>query len=183
MPSDAFPRMGVGPHLWILRRPASPEDSGGHVLLADLSRASDSTDLGGLVSLWRRYSADPASFDAETGVAVSIQSVALLDDLVDLSPRRHLPRSGTVLETDALNSLRKQFVGTLETLWDDLPEPAASQRMPWGSTSMTTIDRLARVGAPCEGSWAGQPGWSSPCCCHWSRCGRRKRTQRPRQRG
>ncbi|TDC69827.1 methyltransferase domain-containing protein [Actinomadura sp. GC306] len=103
----------IGLHLWILRRPEAASPGRDLVLLMDASEeptAADETsdhgrtsDAGRLhktiLSTWEAFTA-PAEFTEIPGTARAVPAIDLMDDLVDLSPARHV-RTAPVMTPDA----------------------------------------------------------------------------------
>ena len=85
-----------GPDLWLLRRPGPGDRPPSEVLIME---AAD--DLASVARAWRRHQ------DGEHGEAVRI--IDLLDDEVDLSPARHVPRGGADLGR-AFTAARERFL-------------------------------------------------------------------------
>ncbi|MFC5748813.1 N-6 DNA methylase [Actinomadura rugatobispora] len=102
----------IGLHLWILRRSEAGRPGQDRVLLMDASdeaaadepsgqgRTSDTGRLHATVlSTWQAFVA-PTEFTEVPGTARAVPTIDLLDDLVDLSPARHV-RTAPMVTPDA----------------------------------------------------------------------------------
>ncbi|MEU5992083.1 N-6 DNA methylase [Spirillospora sp. NPDC047418] len=93
----------IGLHLWILRGPAVDRPGRDLVLLMDASDEAASSGLQEtIVSTWQAFTkpAEPDEFAEIPGTARAVPPIDLLDDLVDLSPARHV-RTAPVITPDA----------------------------------------------------------------------------------
>ncbi|MFG2021118.1 N-6 DNA methylase [Actinomadura geliboluensis] len=144
----------IGLHLWILRGPEPDRPGRDLVLLMDASDESASTGLHEtIVGTWQAFTepADPAEFTEIPGTARAVPAIDLLDDLVDLSPARHV-RTAPVITPDAALRDVAQLIERLKA--DIAALTGATEIGPLssaGETSRTwrtaTIADLARGGA------------------------------------
>ncbi|MER7519708.1 N-6 DNA methylase [Streptomyces sp. NPDC126499] len=104
LPPGAAPPYGVGLHLWVLRAAGSTHDGPEQVQLTLVDAAHDSP-----VAAVERTGIDWSAvtthvLDALSGrstlASVSLPVVDLLDDQVDLTPARHIPRTHAATSTD-----------------------------------------------------------------------------------
>jgi predicted RNA methylase/transposase-like protein len=154
----------IGLHLWILRRPEAIRTGRDQVLLMDVSdeatSADDSSSPGEasgtsklhetILSTWEAFTAS-AEFTEIPGTARAVPTIDLLDDLVDLSPARHVRTAPMITPDAALRNVAelaerlKADVAALTEASEIGPLTAA------GETSRTwrsaTIADLARGGA------------------------------------
>ncbi|MFF7337582.1 N-6 DNA methylase [Streptomyces sp. NPDC008163] len=115
LPPGAATPLHVGLQIWVLRRPepAGPERK--TVLFVDTAEAAGDRASAGpasgargaraaldwpslteaAVGLWSAFAQNPDVFADEPGTAVAVAVVDLLDDLVDLTPARHVRASRT----------------------------------------------------------------------------------------
>ncbi|GAA4561013.1 N-6 DNA methylase [Planotetraspora kaengkrachanensis] len=121
LPAGAAPQSTLPPHLWLLRRPEDKDVVPTHVLMAD-----------GPVEAFQ---------DGLEGVGRAVPIMDLLDDEVDLTPSRYLPKAAAVR------------MGDLEKSRDDLHELASGLtrllpgvRRETRELTMTTLGELARAG-------------------------------------
>ncbi|MES9602512.1 N-6 DNA methylase [Actinomadura sp. NPDC000929] len=110
----------IGLHLWILRRPEAGRSGPDQVLLMDASDEAAATeepssqgrapDTGKLrktiLSTWEAFTA-PTEFTEIPGTARAVATIDLLDDLVDLSPARHVRTAPMVTPDAALRDVLK----------------------------------------------------------------------------
>ncbi|WP_067793916.1 N-6 DNA methylase [Actinomadura formosensis] len=155
----------IGLHLWILRRPEADRPGRDPVLLMDMADQSataadpapdqgKAADQGALQETirgtWEAFG-DSADFADIPGTARAVPAIDLLDELVDLSPARHV-RSAPVISPDAALRHVTELAGRLRAHVAALAE--ASRIGPWtsaGETNRTwrsaTVADLARGGA------------------------------------
>ncbi|MCQ4084352.1 SAM-dependent methyltransferase [Streptomyces sp. RB6PN25] len=129
LPPGAATPFHIGLHLWILQRPR-PDETGQHTVLF-IDTAADQrpspahtlptqaagtparsregrTDLDWtalsdtVLAHWRLFAADPAGFADEPGVARAVPVIELLDDLVDITPTRHVRTSPSAADPAAI---------------------------------------------------------------------------------
>lgn len=141
---------GAPPHLWILRRPdlASPAPS--RLLFVDQSAPVDVAALSDtadrILEAWRAFERAPDEAVLEPGFGAALPVIELLDDLVDLSPARHVRRPETGLGRVDLLASRATVQSVLVQLGALLPDlgPDPSPGLPWPTT---TLGDLARTQA------------------------------------
>lgn len=142
----------IGLHLWILRHPEASRPGRDLVLLMDASDgASDTGKLDEtIISTWGAFTG-PAEFTEIPGTARAVPTIDLLDELVDLSPARHV-RTAPVINPDAALRNVAELAKRLQAEVAALTE--ASEIGPLtsaGETSRTwrsaTVADLARSGA------------------------------------
>ncbi|MFB4315132.1 N-6 DNA methylase [Actinomadura sp. 21ATH] len=155
----------IGLHLWILRRPEVDRPGQDRVLLMDLAdqsataavpvpdqgkHADEGTLQETIRSTWEAFSAS-AVFADIPGTARAVPVIDLLDDLVDLSPARHVRSAPLISPDEALRQVT-ELTERLKTHVTALTE--ASSTGPWTSAGKTartwrsaTVADLARGGA------------------------------------
>ncbi|RVX42768.1 type I restriction-modification system DNA methylase subunit [Nonomuraea polychroma] len=114
LPAGSAPQSALPPHLWLLRRPQESDAVPSHVTMAEGS--------------------------LESGHPVPI--IELLDDEVDLTPSRRLPKAVAVPEKD-LESARAELAELSGALTGLLPRVSRQSR----DLAMTTVAELVRAGA------------------------------------
>ncbi|GIH68010.1 N-6 DNA methylase [Sphaerimonospora thailandensis] len=128
LPAGSAPQSSLPPHLWLLRRPGlprRPEDRDvvpTHVLMAD-----------GPVEAFR---------EGVEAVGRAVPIMELLDDEVDLTPSRHLPKA-TAVRVEDLDKARDDLHEVASALTGLLPAVRRQTR----DLTMTTLGELARAGA------------------------------------
>ncbi|MFI6124901.1 N-6 DNA methylase [Streptomyces sp. NPDC051064] len=117
LPPGAAAPFHVGLQIWVLRRPDPAGPAHASVLFIDTSdtAADAGTRTGGTapgtrggrtplnwtaltetaLTQWSAFAKDPDAYAAEPGIARAVPVVDLLDDVVDLSPARHVRASRT----------------------------------------------------------------------------------------
>lgn len=177
LPPGAATPLHIGLHLWILQRP-QPDGSDLHrVLFIDAIGEPRPHDLpsqhgsapttrsrGGRAPLdwaalsttvldhWQTFAADPEHFTDHPGTACAVPVIELLDDLVDITPTRHVRVTPRVADPLAVAKNARDLEDRLKesalalaasctgTAWPVAEEGARSWRT-------TTISDLARGGA------------------------------------
>ncbi|WP_034263485.1 N-6 DNA methylase [Actinospica robiniae] len=141
---------GAPPHIWILRRPDLASPAPNRLLFIDQSAPVDVAALGDtverIVEAWHAFEHSPDTAAVEPGFSAVLPVIELLDDLVDLSPGRHVPHPETGLGRVDLLASRATVQSVLAQLGALLPElgPDPSPSLPW---PMTTLGDLARTQA------------------------------------
>ncbi|MGW2799514.1 N-6 DNA methylase [Streptomyces sp. NPDC001269] len=177
LPPGAATPLHIGLHLWILQRP-QPDGSDLHrVLFIDAigeprphdlqsqhGSASTTRSRGGRAPLdwaalsttvldhWQTFAADPEHFTDHPGTACAVPVIELLDDLVDITPTRHVRVTPRVADPLAVAKNARDFEDRLKesalalaascagTAWPVAEEAARSWRT-------ATVSDLARGGA------------------------------------
>lgn len=149
LPSGAAPPFHIGLHLWILQRPqATGADTRTIVLFAELSNLSAAHDEAATTTVrgasgrtklnqgsiaidwpaltakaldtWERFRTDPSAFANDPGVARAVPVIDLLDDLVDVTPARHVRTTPTAADPHRIarqaEQERRQLRNSLTTL-------------------------------------------------------------------
>lgn len=154
----------IGLHLWILRRPETGRPGRGPVLLMDASdeatsvhqpsgqgKASGTDKLHEtILSTWATFTAS-TEFSEIPGTARAVPVIDLLDDLVDLSPARHVRTAPVIIPDAALRDvarlvehLKADVAALTEASEIGLLASAGGTSRTWRSA---TIADLARGGA------------------------------------
>ncbi|MGW4244585.1 N-6 DNA methylase [Nocardia sp. NPDC004722] len=125
LPSGLLPWTTIAIQLWILRRPDADGAGRGKVLFVDVSAAREpfETYTDQALSIWRAFDADPEGFTAVPDLAASVPVIALLDDLVDLTPGRY---SRAPLDPAALVERIGQVAADLSVQTDRLQADVAA---------------------------------------------------------
>jgi len=155
LPAGSAAPYGLSLHLWVLRRPALSDPAPSRVLFidqGDADRAARSDRVPSeataerILAAWRTFDRDPEAFGGESGISVALPIIDLLDDAVDLSPGRHVPRPDTGLGYGRLEEYRTAAQDVLARLSELLP-PLGSEAEPATGWPLTTLGDLARAGA------------------------------------
>ncbi|SFD72720.1 N-6 DNA methylase [Streptomyces aidingensis] len=107
LPPGAAPPYGVGLHIWVLRpegAPAPADDPSPGVTLVDATHAYPAAEGGEIDWASVTQQAVNAVLGKVPQGCVSLPAVELLDDLVDLTPARHIPSSTTATLVDLRRS-------------------------------------------------------------------------------
>lgn len=158
LPAGSAAPYGLSLHLWVLRRPALADPAPSRVLFIDQSDADRAgrADRAGtapsgavaerILVTWRAFERDPEGFAGESGLSVALPIIDLLDDAVDLSPGRHVPRPDTGLGYGRLQEYRTAAREVLARLSELLP-PLGDEAATAAAWPLTTLGDLARTGA------------------------------------
>ncbi|MEY9932741.1 type I restriction-modification system DNA methylase subunit [Catenulispora sp. GP43] len=155
LPAGSAAPYGLSLHLWVLRRPGLADPAPSRVLFIDQSDADRSgradrvpseSAAERILAAWRAFDRDPEAFQGESGLSVALPIIDLLDDAVDLSPGRHVPRPDTGLGYGRLLEYRTTTQEILARLADVLP-PLGTEAEPATVWPSTTLGDLARAGA------------------------------------
>ncbi|MEU1595128.1 N-6 DNA methylase [Streptomyces sp. NPDC005708] len=178
LPPGAATPLHIGLHLWILQRPQPDGGDRQTVLFIDAAAEQRPHDLqsqpgsalpaarsrGGRAPLdwtalsatvldhWQAFAADPAHFTDQPGTACAVPVVELLDDLVDITPTRHVritppsadppavAKNARHLEDRLKESALALADASAHTAWAAAEEESRSWRT-------ATVSDLARGGA------------------------------------
>lgn len=164
LPVGSAAPYGLSLHLWVLRRPGIADPAPSRVLFIDQGEAErpgperrqergDRADRvpsdvvsDRITAAWRAFDSDPESFAGESGLSVALPVIDLLDEAVDLSPGRHVPRPDTGLGYGRLLEYRAATQDVLARLTELLP-PLGTEAEPAAVWPSTTLGDLARAGA------------------------------------
>ncbi|MFF2774568.1 N-6 DNA methylase [Streptomyces sp. NPDC058052] len=138
LPAGAAAPLHIGLQLWVLQRPEPGGADRSSVLFVDTAEATGEETTGRthprgggrtaldwpavtstVLSHWGAFLASPDSFVDEPGIARTVQTIDLLDDLVDLTPARQVRASRA--EVDPL-----ELAGRVDAARGDLVRAAAS---------------------------------------------------------
>ena len=167
LPPGASTPPGIPLHLWLTQRPDPADPLPSSVLFVDASDAPRGERIPApqtseaILAAWRGFHRDPDAFVPVPGFSAAPAVITLLDDAVDLSPGRHVPRPETGLGREHLDATRSAVEAVLARLADRLPPvgttpaaasagpaavpgPAGNGAPPW---PLTTLGDLARTGA------------------------------------
>jgi len=168
-PGAAIP-LHIGLQVWILQRPEPTRPADMTVLFVDTAADPASSAVGGetrsgsgavdwprvteqIVSAWTAYAADPDDFEAQAGVARAVSVVDLLDEVVDVTPARHVRASQADVDPQQLAGetakAREELAAAARTVAE-----LASGATPWDAAGAAarewrtaTVSDLARGGA------------------------------------
>ncbi|MFD9144437.1 N-6 DNA methylase [[Kitasatospora] papulosa] len=199
LPPGAATPFHVGLQIWVLRRPEPAGPAHTSVLFVDTSEASGaggdaatggSTRTGGTASgprtgrtplnwtaltetaltQWTAFAKDPDAYADEPGTARAVPVVDLLDDVVDLSPARHVRASRTDVAPAELareaDEVRRRLVAGATSLgraagYDDWSAAGPAPRA-WRTATASDLSRggaltLLRTAPDSKGSAGAAP--------------------------
>ncbi|MER7697082.1 N-6 DNA methylase [Streptomyces sp. NPDC096095] len=175
LPAGAAPPYGIPLHLWVLRRPEPGAHPVPDLLLsdtADLAGPTGEAAGGGKTAVGGRDRLDWSAVRAAVlgawrdradhpGVSRVVPVVELLDDDVDLTPARHLPRPAPGGGASGLGEVRERLAETLRLTARLTPPPPAHLAAP-AHRPLTTVGELARAGALSLRTGHAVPGGPAP---------------------
>jgi len=143
--------------IWILRRP-DDDTTATNLLVLDATQDGGGAKTGSrgdpaqtwaqvhtlVTDAWQAYSADPGAFPERPGVARAISLADLLDEEVNVTPRRHLPLPAVASGAD-LAATREQFTRLVSAMSGSLPEPLSD--LHYEPARTVTLNELAKSGA------------------------------------
>ncbi|MET8181353.1 N-6 DNA methylase [Streptomyces sp. NPDC005336] len=158
LPPTATVGSSNGVHLWVLQRPeaASAPDAG--VLFvngeaASLDQRTSSRDLfealrRQVAALWLNHVTGRGISAPDTAVARHVSLSELLDEDIDLTPRRHVPHQDSARHTpEALLRLPAAIEARLDALRAAMPRPTCAPQPAPSDVSTATLGELSRTGA------------------------------------
>jgi hypothetical protein len=136
--------------IWILRRPddrlALPKLLVVNAFEGDGTRSWNRVHETA-VEWWEKFCADPDGFAGRPGVARAVPVANLLDEQVDVTPRRHLvPPAQLGLSKQELTITRERFARLLATVSDAVP-PGPLPDIAQPQVRATAITELVETGA------------------------------------
>jgi SAM-dependent methyltransferase len=161
LPPRAAASYALSLQVWVLQQPGNDRRVPRRVLMIDT--ASPETVSGRaalrrespdweqlreeLATAWSAFERAPEQFTEWSGVARSVPVAELLDDEVDLTPRRHLPlavsdEAGHDSREALRTSLSERIAALARLLPGELPEAGAGSE----HVRVMSVDELARVG-------------------------------------
>ncbi|MFH8757956.1 N-6 DNA methylase [Streptomyces atroolivaceus] len=171
LPPGAAAPFHVGLQIWVLRRPEPTGPAHTSVLFVDTSEAAADagTRTGGIASgtrtgrtplnwtaltetaltQWSAFAKDPDAYADEPGTARAVPVVDLLDDVVDLSPARHVRASRTDVAPAELareaDEVRRRLVAVAKSLgraagYDDWSAAGPAPRV-WRTATASDLSR------------------------------------------
>lgn len=159
LPPGSSSPVGIPLHLWLTQKPDPAAPLPASVLFVDASDAPRGEGAptprtaAAILAAWRGFHRDPEAFVPEAGFSAAPSVITLLDDAVDLSPGRHVPRPETGLGREHLDGGRATVAAVLARLAELLP-PVGTGPAPAAGTSagappwpLTSLGDLARTGA------------------------------------
>lgn len=157
LPAGAATPLHIGLQLWIVRRPEANAGAPGDVLFADL--AGPATERGGSLD-WDAMTSEALAawhaFRDGAGTlpegAVTVPVLELMDDLVDVTPARHISSGGSPASPQAAAETAKVLVAELTEATTALQQavafgelaPAEGEALEWRTA---TVADLVRGGA------------------------------------
>ncbi|MCX5415314.1 N-6 DNA methylase [Streptomyces sp. NBC_00059] len=192
LPPGAAAPFHVGLQIWVLRRPEPAGPAHTSVLFVDTSEtaADAGTRTGGTASgtrtgrtqlnwtaltetaltQWSAFAKDPDAYADEPGTARAVPVVDLLDDVVDLSPARHVRASRTDVAPAELareaDEVRRRLVAGAKSLskaagYDDWSAAGPAPRV-WRTATASDLSRggaltLLRTAPDSKGSAGAAP--------------------------
>ncbi|WP_431783614.1 N-6 DNA methylase [Streptomyces chumphonensis] len=166
LPPGASVPLHIGLQVWVLRRPDPAQPAQQSVLFVDAAGEPAPAGRGGgrsgavdwarvserIVSAWTAYTEDPDAFETRAGVARAVSLVDLLDEVVDVTPARHVRASSADADPQerarAATAAREGLAAAARTV-AELAGPAS-----WDAAGATarawrtaTVADLARGGA------------------------------------
>ncbi|PTA42484.1 N-6 DNA methylase [Micromonospora sp. RP3T] len=147
LPAGLMPPTGIGLHIWVLTQPDPQAPPTNGLLVIDTTAAPPGRTLLDTVGpAWRAYlSGEPVD---EPGVCRTVPVIETLDDQVDLTPQRYLPRTGTIsADPDEIIRRIRDFERLLDELRDYLPPVQEAQAAPLRAAPHADIADLIRSGS------------------------------------
>jgi type I restriction-modification system DNA methylase subunit len=147
LPAGLIPPTGIGLHVWILTQSDPYPSRAGDLLLVDTTTASTSRPLAEIVgTAWDAYQSD--HYAEIPGVHRTIPAIELLDDQVDLTPRRHLPQTSELAATPAQIIARiSDFDQLLDHMRHSLPAVREVQTATLSEAPQADVADLIRSGS------------------------------------
>ena len=147
LPAGLMPPTGIGLHIWVLTQPDPQQSLAGGLLVIDTTTATECLTLPEIVATaWRGYL---SGHNAEApGVHRTIPAIEVLDDQVDLTPQRHLPRANELAADPAHIITRISDFGRLvDEVRRGLPSVREAQTAALRTAPQADVADLIRAGS------------------------------------
>lgn len=181
LPAGAAAPYGIGLHIWLLRRPPESGKAPRDVLFVDASAHKrdrktdeDRIDWPALCATvsdaWTAFVHSPERYADLAGARQAVKATDLLDDVVDLTPTRHIdpPAEGGEGTIEQLLQGHAEVSALLRSLAPALPSPTADlsegPTQGWATTTVADLARNGNLGilrGPTGTSWSGKNGQAS----------------------
>ncbi|EFH30686.1 predicted protein [Streptomyces pristinaespiralis ATCC 25486] len=187
LPAGAAAPLHIGLHIWVLQRPQQGAVDRTSVLFVDTASSREETSppdaprprrkrealdwqevSGKVLRHWDAFRARPESFTDEPGVARAVPVVELLDELVDVTPSRHVRATSTDIDPaevarraqDHLKDLGRRAAALADTAVRGPWPGAGTARREWRTAAVSDLARggaleILRAGPPGEGRPGG----------------------------
>lgn len=149
LPAGAAPSSAAAPHLWVLRRPDRDGRLPPHVLMVDASAPGETWGRihETVERAWRSYLEAPDDTSGRPGVSAAAAVIDLLDEEVDLTPARHVPRQAAAAGAEFAHT-RDRLAATVAELARTIPdlEVPGDQHRDSAALTMTTVGEQSKAG-------------------------------------
>jgi hypothetical protein len=147
LPAGLMPPTGIGLHVWVLTQPDLQRPPSGNLLVVDAAAPSAGRPFTEIVrTAWGTYLSD--RYTELPGVHRTVPAIEVLDDHVDLTPRRHLPKACD-LATDPAQTIAKinEFDRLVDHMRCLLPAVQHIQQAPLREAPQADVADLIRSGS------------------------------------
>lgn len=147
LPAGLMPPTGIGLNVWVLTHPDPERSPAGELLVLDTTAAPPGQPLAEVVrAAWDAFRSD--DYAELPGVHRSLPAIEVLDDQVDLTPQRYLPRAGELAVDPAqVISRISDFGQLLDRVRGGLPPVLAEPETPLRAAPQAEITDLIRSGS------------------------------------
>ena len=143
LPAGYASASAAPPHLWLLRRPAPDDPLPSHVLMMNTATLDAADVHRTVLGRWQAFNSSPEEAD-ESGLSQAVPLVDLLDEVVDLTATRYVPRPVTA----GLDFAAAQAgLGELCTAVGDATSAMVPLVEQTADLPMTTVSELMQSGA------------------------------------
>ncbi|MEV0609524.1 N-6 DNA methylase [Polymorphospora rubra] len=147
LPAGLMPPIAIGLNIWVLTQPDPHQPGAGNLLMVDTTAAPEGQSLTRIVdTVWNAYRSD--SYAEMPGVHRAVPAIDLLDDQVDLTPQRHLPKASE-LAADPAEIIGR--IGDFDRLLDhvrrSLPAVYETPAAPLREAPQADVTDLIRSGS------------------------------------
>lgn len=154
LPRGLIASTSVGLHLWVLTRPVPADEPASPLLFGEINYGPDETSGGRLTAsdadvirrrvaaAWQAFESQPDTF-ARNEDFYTAPAIDVLDDDVDLTPRRYLTAEAAVNPTDVLDDY-DDLTRLLAAISAGLPKLRIAQRSQLGDASTIELGDLVR---------------------------------------
>ncbi|ROT31163.1 N-6 DNA methylase [Micromonospora sp. HM5-17] len=147
LPAGLMPPSGIGLHVWVLTQHDPHQEHAGELLVVDTTAAPPDRPLAEIVgTTWRAYLS--GRYAEQPGVHRAVPAIEVLDDQVDLTPQRHLPRAqGLTVDPAQIVTRITDFGQLLDQLRRALPAVRQTEKPPLRDAPQADVADLVRSGS------------------------------------
>jgi hypothetical protein len=146
LPAGLMPPTSLGLHIWVLTQPNPQHPPTGRLLFLDAAGLQTSALPNVVRATWHAYLS--GQDNEKPDVHRTVPAIDVLDEQVDLTPRRYLPRAGRLTADPAQTIARiDEFQHLAEQVRRSLPPVQKAETAPLSTAPRVSLADLVRAGS------------------------------------